>query len=186
MVDCSQFLDGYSDFRDETLDPGISQRFELHLLECAGCARYHRVVCRGVEVFREIPPLAPAPDFLPRLQHRLFHLKDELSEFDTRSSPASLFLVAAVASILAISAWLPALRDQSLAAVPLPPVAAVAPQPPQLPAVFRAGPLLMPAAPAPAYRPELLRQASASTVFFRYSPLGASAVAEAVPAVYQP
>lgn len=185
MVDCSQFLDGYSDFRDETLDAATYQRFELHLLECAGCARYHRVVCRGVEVFREIPPLAPAPDFLPRLQHRLFHLKDELGEFGTRSSPASLLLVAAVASVLAFSAWLPVLRSQSIAPVPLPPVAAVAPQPPQLPAVFRAGPLLMPAPPAPAYRPELGRQAS-STVFFRYSPLGASAVAEAVPAVYHP
>ena len=181
MVDCSQFLDGYSDYRDDLLDEEVRGRFDAHLAECCGCARYHRVVCRGVELFREISVPAASLDFRPRLQHRLFHLQDELSRAGTRASAASLVMVVLIAATLAAAAWLPVFNSRSKTPIALPPVAALAPQPPELPTVFRAGPLLL---TEPSY--SRIARSRYPSVFFGYSPIGSTAGAEALPAVYRP
>ena len=179
MVDCSQFLEGYSEFCDGKLEDARREAFEHHRIACESCARYDRVIRRGVELFRELPPATPSADFLPRLQHRIFHVDEERLR-ERQSSASSLLILALVATALAATAWLPmAGREPPL--VQLPAIAAKAPPPPEIPLLFRTGPLLTStensttwtATPAP----------SANTLFFRYSPMG-SASGSVLPARY--
>lgn len=144
MVDCSQFLDGYSDFRDGRIESRVQEEYEAHLVVCAQCSRYHRVVSGGVRLFRDLPQLRPSDDFLPRLQHRIFHLDDELRTASPHASGTSAAFALAIAAALALVAWLPMIQPRT--PVPeLPPMAAHAPQPAvEPPMLFRSGSLLAP------------------------------------------
>jgi anti-sigma factor RsiW len=64
MMDCDTFLDGHSDFRDGLLTLPDRVAFEAHLRECDHCARYDRVVDRGVQVLRDRPELEVSDDFM--------------------------------------------------------------------------------------------------------------------------
>ncbi|CAN5898324.1 hypothetical protein BH23GEM7_BH23GEM7_25710 [soil metagenome] len=177
MVDCSQFLDGYSEYRDGLLGDSTREAFLAHLAACQSCSRYDRVVSRGTELFRELPRLECSDDFMPRLQHRIFHLDDELKGFGRHTSGTSAMLTFTIAALFALAAWLPALRSAP-AVVRLPAVAARAPQPPvQAPALFRGGPLLAPENSANVAREwNGMSAPPTQNLFFRYSPMGVSTV----------
>jgi hypothetical protein len=169
MVDCSQFLDGYSDFRDGLLQGAVLKEYEEHLSVCSSCSRYDRVVGRGAQIFRELPPLDPSYDFLPRLQHRIYHLEEETRRSGRRASGTSVALTLAITVMLGMAAWAPTVRPRP-AVVELPPVAAHAPhRAAPVPVLFRAGPLL-----APVAQPVAVSAPPVSTLFFQYSPLGSS------------
>jgi hypothetical protein len=87
--------------------------FEVHLDECAACARYHRVVTRGTEVYRELPELEVSDDFAARLQHRIFteDLEAARARNERRSAGAALASVG-VAAAIAAAAWVPLVRQQ--------------------------------------------------------------------------
>jgi len=121
---CQEFLARYSDYLDEMLDPVEAARMHHHLVGCASCARYDRVVRRGLELVRELPVVEPSPDFEPRLQHRLFHVRDE--RVDERASGASAVVALAIAGMLAAIAWSPLLREEPLT-IDLPAIQARAP-----------------------------------------------------------
>lgn len=121
---CQEFLARYSDYLDEMLDPVEAARMHHHLVGCASCARYDRVVRRGLELVRELPVVEPSPDFEPRLQHRLFHVRDE--QAGERASGASAVVALAIAGMLAAIAWSPLLRQDPLT-IDLPAVQARAP-----------------------------------------------------------
>jgi anti-sigma factor RsiW len=176
MVDCSQFLDGYSDFRDGQLESEVREAYAAHMADCPGCARYHRVVDRGVQLFRELPEIRPSEDFLPRLQHRIFHLDEEQRRSGSYSSGVSAGLALAIAALLAIAAWVPSVRPRA-ATLTLPAVAARAPQATQeVPVLFRSGPLLAPSPRAVDHHWNGAGQPT-NALFFRYSPLGSAAPA---------
>lgn len=173
MLDCSQFLEGYSDFRDGLLGDSVREAFQAHMAACQSCSRYDRVVCRGAELFRNLPQLECSDDFLPRLQHRIFHLDDELRGLGRHASGTSATLTFTIAALFALAAWLPALRTAP-SPVQLPPVAARAPQPPvEASTLFRPGPLLAPERTA-TREWNALTAPAAHNLFFRYSPLGAA------------
>jgi hypothetical protein len=146
MMDCDTFLDGYSDFRDELLTLPDRVAFQAHLRECDHCARYDRVVSKGVQVLHGRPELEVSDDFMDRLQHRLYHVEDEMAAARRRRSPVSRGAAAALAAAAGIAAIALAPRLYP-GAVPtltmLQPVAATAP------------------APAPAYRVANAPEASA-------------------------
>lgn len=121
---CQEFLARYSEFLDELLDPMEAARWHHHLGRCASCARYDRVVRQGLELVRDLPLVEPSPDFEPRLQHRLFHARDE--QADERASGASAVVALAIAGMLAAIAWSPLLRQDPLT-IDLPAVQARAP-----------------------------------------------------------
>src|SRR5688500_10831206 len=98
MIDCPDFLDRYSDFRDQLLDPGESAAFEQHLSVCASCARYDRVVAGGIETLLRLPEVTPSPDFADRLGDRL-DLVDEVMA-GSAGSGAPVALVIAVAATI--------------------------------------------------------------------------------------
>lgn len=130
MMDCDIFLDGHSDFRDGLLTLPDRVAFEAHLRECDHCARYDRVVDKGVQVLRDRPALEVSDDFMDRLQHRLYHVEDEMAAARRRRSPVSRGAVAALAAAASVAAvaLLPRLYPAAAPTVTLlQPVAAVAP-----------------------------------------------------------
>lgn len=168
MVDCSQFLDQYSEFRDGLLPVERMCALQEHLDDCASCARYDRVVEEGIRVFRDLPEVEPSQDFIPRLQHRLYHLEDEMRHPAHHASGTSVAFMLTIAAVIGVSAWMPAVRPRP-AVVHLAPVVAHAPLRVEAERVlFRAGPLLT---PPPSYASGT---ASASNLlFYPYSPVGA-------------
>jgi hypothetical protein len=102
---CSEFLQGYSEFADDRQSPATCAAFGEHLEACPACQRYHRVLREGVAEYRSLPELHPSPDFLPRLQHRLFHVDDAGRLSGHHLGSAALVAVASV-GFLALT-WLP-------------------------------------------------------------------------------
>lgn len=167
MVDCSEFLEGYSDFRDGLLDAARTESWRAHLAACGSCRRYDRVVRSGTEVVRGLPTLEPSHDFLARLQHRIFHIEEERHSFGRDSSSVSVPLIALIAGVIGASAWFPLMRREP-AVVTLPPVVAHAPYRPEAaPQLFRPGPFLSPAPPSLSPAVPAMH-----TLFFPYSPIG--------------
>lgn len=173
MLDCSGFLEGYSAFRDGELEEWECEAFESHLRSCASCARYDRVIDRGVQLYRGAAELSPSDDFLPRLQHRLYHVEEELRGPGRSGSGTSAALTLGISAIIAAIAWVPALRTEP-AMLELPPVAARAPVPtlaePAL--LFHRGPFLV-REPLPRTDSGLMFGESVGRdLFFQYSPAG--------------
>jgi len=163
MIDCSRFLLEYSDFRDQLVDSELRAKFLDHIECCASCARYDRVVGRGVSLLRELPEPTPSDDFGARLQHRIFHVDDEMRR--VRTFPRSGFAVAATAVILLLVSLSPLTRANP-PLTELPAVMANAPSATvETPALLRSGPFLSPtmaSSRAPS-GPSLLTQAPPSS-----------------------
>lgn len=175
MVDCPQFLDEYSEFRDGLLSRDRMRAFQAHLDACESCARYDRVVEQGIRVFRDLPEVEPSQDFIPRLQHRLYHVDEELRRPSSHASGVPLGFTLAIASIIGVSAWMPVVRPRP-SLVQLPPVVAHAPHREEaVQVLFHPGPLL--SAPQPT---QPMSVPAANLLFYRYSPVG-SYVAQATP-----
>jgi anti-sigma factor RsiW len=104
MMDCDTFLDGHSDFRDGLLMLPDRVAFEAHLRECDHCARYDRVLHKGVQVLRNRPELEVSDDFMDRLQHRLYHVDDEMANARRRRGPVSRGAVAALVAAASVAA----------------------------------------------------------------------------------
>jgi hypothetical protein len=68
-MDCSEFLDSYSDFRDGVItDPQRLRLLRDHYARCLSCSRYDASVRNGIRAFGEIEPSA---DFRERLRARI-------------------------------------------------------------------------------------------------------------------
>jgi anti-sigma factor RsiW len=166
MVNCSDFLQDYSSYRDGLLSSDRGNELRSHLTVCESCARYDRVVGGGVELVRSLEAVEPSEDFMDRLQHRIYHVEDEMRQARF-SSGTSIALTVAIAAAIGVTAWTPSLRP-SAQEVMLPPVVASAPVRTEvIPSIFRAGPILT--------GPEsttFLAGPQDQSIFFRYSPIG--------------
>jgi hypothetical protein len=171
MVNCADFLREYSNYRDGLVDTTSRAAIETHLSICSDCARYDRVVSAGVVQLRALPQVEPSSDFLPRLQHSIYHLQDERAWWARRDTSAtSVGFVILLVFLIGTAAWIPTI-GQSVPVVELPPVAAAAPpEVEQIHTLFREGPLLETVQPI---APLSFRRTN--TVFFRYTRLGGSA-----------
>jgi hypothetical protein len=100
-MNCSDFLDSYSDFRDGAItDAGQLRGLREHLVRCLACARYDASVRHGVRALGEIEP---SDGFRDRLRARLVATADEPLEPNTAGSAsvaAALMLAAAVALVV--------------------------------------------------------------------------------------
>lgn len=107
---CSEFVEGFSDYHDGTASAVGIREAEDHLSSCAGCRRYRDVLVRGAEVLRALPTPGVREDFVPRLQHRLYHVdqKEALHRQSTSGSPG--VAVFGVAVLFAAAAWSPTLH----------------------------------------------------------------------------
>lgn len=71
-MDCREFLEHYSDYRDASIaDEALRLRLGAHVRGCLRCMCYDALVCRGVMALRAMSDLEPSPAFGRRLRRRL-------------------------------------------------------------------------------------------------------------------
>lgn len=122
---CDAFIQNYSDFRDRLIDEALRREYERHLVECEKCCRYDRVVERGVAVYCDLPAATASPDFMPRLQHRIYHVEDAARLTSKRALGSAALVAVAGVGFLAVT-WLPFATRMSVE-IQLPTVAVDAP-----------------------------------------------------------
>jgi anti-sigma factor RsiW len=124
---CDTFIDVYSDFRDGIVTDETRAECEGHLAHCARCRRYDHAVEQGVSLYHELPAPSASHDFLPRLQHRIYHLEDASRLTPKRAVGSAALVAVAGVGLLAVT-WLPFATRMSVE-VRLPAVAVEAPAP---------------------------------------------------------
>jgi hypothetical protein len=107
---CKDSLALYSEYLDGALPESVRERFEVHVARCDSCARYHRVMRRGLRLVHEMPELEPSSDFQDRLQHRILHVVEERSETRRRGRPGAVLSIAAL-GLIAFAVWRPLSDD---------------------------------------------------------------------------
>jgi len=112
MIDCNTYLARYSDYRDGELSWPEREEMEAHAELCESCARYHRVVGRGTDVFRALPELTVSDDFADRLQWRLHQADHEMREARRAAGPRQAVGTLAIAAAVAFAAWVPLMRSR--------------------------------------------------------------------------
>jgi hypothetical protein len=122
-MDCAEFLDRYTEFRDGLVTaPRELRRFRRHLAGCEHCGHYDTAVRRGVLALQAAETIEPSPDFRRRLEKRL--ARERLTTASALMPPragiaAALLIAAALAGLVIDSLH----RARRVAAAPeLPPV----------------------------------------------------------------
>jgi hypothetical protein len=106
---CPECIEWTTVLHDEIVNPIEERLYRDHLAVCPTCARYQRVLTRGLRLVRELPGVEPSTDFTQRLGHRLSTL-DEARVVRERSALAGAVVSIAVAGLVALAAWTPILR----------------------------------------------------------------------------
>jgi anti-sigma factor RsiW len=106
VLSCSDCLARYSDYMDGVMDADTAAQWRSHLSTCPDCARYDRVLRRGLKLLSEQPSAEPADDFFLELNHRLMR---EDTRAHTRPMTSLAAGSIAVAAMLAFAAWIPVL-----------------------------------------------------------------------------
>src|SRR5688572_22761241 len=108
---CPEFQARFSDYYDGTGEPAFMTEASSHLDGCAECRRYRDVVEQGIQILKAVPTPSVSDDFLPRLQHRLYHLEDgpALARGETAGSATTTTTAMAIAVLIAVAAWSPVL-----------------------------------------------------------------------------
>jgi anti-sigma factor RsiW len=137
---CVEFLEDYSDYCDGHMCAERRAEFEEHLAACPGCARYDRVLQRGVELLRALPGEGADEEFMPRLVHRLYNVDEGLHPTTHRFAGGAALVGVAAVGLLALF-WLPFAASVPLE-LELEPLSARAPALAEPPALFRSGPFI--------------------------------------------
>ena len=124
---CSEFQDRFSDYYDGTGDSSFLGDADAHLAACADCRRYHAVLAQGSAILRSAPPLVVSEDFFGRLQHRIYHLEEAAAIGREAGSATTVATAVAIAALIALAAWSPALVRAPR--VELPPIVVSEPEP---------------------------------------------------------
>jgi anti-sigma factor RsiW len=128
-MDCPQYLAQFSDYFDGRAEVEVSEEMEAHRFACQRCRRYSEVLEAGGKLLRDLPSPEIPPDFQPRLDHRIFHVEDGASiAREAMGTGATTVSVLAVALLVALSAWAPAVTSPERT-IELPPVVVAGPPP---------------------------------------------------------
>lgn len=104
MLSCKEVLARHSEYLDGEMASVDSELWRAHLAACAPCARYDRILRKGVRLLSETLSVEPDPSFKLHLQYRL---ADEERRLDLRPATISAAASVSVAAMLALAAWLP-------------------------------------------------------------------------------
>lgn len=127
-MDCQEYLARFSDYVDGRIEAQSLEEMKAHRRTCLRCGRYSRTLEVGTEMLRSSPSLEVPPDFRPRLDHRIFHVEDGSAiAKQSLGTGATTVSVLAVAILLALSAWAPAMNVAS-PTFEFPPLVAHAPR----------------------------------------------------------
>ena len=108
-MNCTDFLDRFSDYVDGSAPIEEIEAMERHLAECTACGRYRVVVEQGASLLKALPEPELREDFVPRLRHRIYDLDSERALQATQSATPAL-TVLGIAILLTALAWAPVLR----------------------------------------------------------------------------
>lgn len=111
---CAECIALSSDYVDGLLGPVDTVRVDRHVAGCPPCARYLRVLERGLELARDMPTIEASPEFQSRLNRQLREIDYAMSERD-RSVRSGAALAVAVAGVVALLAWSPVFRPDTAA-----------------------------------------------------------------------
>ena len=112
---CEDFLSRHGEYVDGMLSLVEASQLRGHMAECSNCARYDRIVRKGLTLVTELPEIQPSLDFEQRLQHRIFHLEDEMT-FTQQRPAVGVAAALAVAAMIALLAWSPLLIQRATTA----------------------------------------------------------------------
>lgn len=107
-MSCEEFIGLATEAVDGGVGPLDSARMAAHMSACSSCARYHRVLNRGLTLVRELPEIEPSPDFIVQLHRRLRAADDEMLQRQ-RSASSGVLVAFALAGLVAFAAWGPLL-----------------------------------------------------------------------------
>ena len=118
-MECKGFLERFSEFYDgEAPDAGA---FERHVAECSGCRRYAETLTGSLALLRAVPGVAVCEDFHPRLQHRIYHIREDLARRRSGALFTRVGVAFAATVLLALAVWGPDLV-RGTPEVALPPI----------------------------------------------------------------
>lgn len=148
QMQCTDFIEGYTDFRDGLLDEARTEAHVRHIESCSACARYDRVLRGGLELLHSLPEAESSDDFMSRLQHRLYNVDQGLPDSVTNRFVGSAALAAVAGVGLLALFWLPFAASVPIE-LELQPVAVERPSGQvagsnELPSLFRSGPFVEP------------------------------------------
>lgn len=104
-MQCAEFLELYSDYRDGLLqDGGLERSMLRHLLSCPHCMCYDARVARGVTALRAFSDLEPSAGFRAALDGRLATSALQEAEPVT-PGPAGVMVGLMVATAIALLFW---------------------------------------------------------------------------------
>lgn len=106
-MQCTSFIEEYTDFRDGLVAPSREEAFRKHIDACAKCRRYHSVMNNGLELLSELPEATSSEDFMTRLQHRVYNAEQGVIDRSSNSFLGSAALVGVAAVGLLALFWLP-------------------------------------------------------------------------------
>jgi anti-sigma factor RsiW len=103
VLSCKEVLARHSEYIDGEMEAPDTEKWRAHLAACTVCARYDRVLRKGVSLLAAKPELEPEPEFMMHLRYRL---ADEAHRMEM---PVNNHMAAAVSTmaVLALIAWLP-------------------------------------------------------------------------------
>lgn len=110
-MDCSEFLDRFSELEDGLAGREAQEAAEAHLAGCGECRRYRKVFRRGAELLRSLEAPSVPDDFRPRLQHRIYHVEDAQALDRSGSSGTTVVTALGMVALLSAVAWSPAMRS---------------------------------------------------------------------------
>jgi anti-sigma factor RsiW len=111
-MNCKDFLNSYSDYDDSLLEPFEMEQFRAHMAGCDSCARYDRVLRKGRMLARQLPPVTPGEDFLPRLNHRMHGLRRRPRRTAPLPALGGAATALAAVTVVLTSVWVVTLLDQ--------------------------------------------------------------------------
>jgi hypothetical protein len=105
---CGEYLARHSDYLDDQLDAAGAAEMRRHAATCARCARYDRVLRRGLELLRREEPILPSCDRYVSLQRYLARVGSRAGQGaapGTMVPRGPLAGTIAVAGVVALIAW---------------------------------------------------------------------------------
>jgi hypothetical protein len=103
LLSCKEVLERHSEFIDGEMPSVDAELWRTHLANCAACARYDRVLRKGVGVLRA-DRIEPDAEFMLHLRYRMAYEEQRIAMGPVTAGAATSVTVAAV---LALAAWLP-------------------------------------------------------------------------------
>ncbi len=100
-MNCSEFLELYSDYRDGCLkDARVARSVREHLRDCDACMRYDAIMCRGVMTLRSTDDLEPSSPIAFRGLNMLPDSAEPMSPVSAKFAGAMM-----IAAALALLLW---------------------------------------------------------------------------------